>query len=72
MPSLAEIAKPNRMLSKYNSRSHLELASTHLMEPGKIIQDGKLVVDGNSFTIASVVTASKCVCRKYTDLGCFG
>jgi riboflavin synthase alpha subunit len=51
------------MLSKYDSRSHLELASTHLKELRQIIQDGKLVVDGNSLTIACVVAVSKYICR---------
>jgi riboflavin synthase alpha subunit len=60
------------MLSKYDSRTHLDLASAHLRELGKIIQDGKLVVDGNSLTIASVVAISKYVCRKSTSLGYFG
>ncbi|GFF54077.1 hypothetical protein IFM46972_09933 [Aspergillus udagawae] len=53
------------MLSKYNSRSHLELASTHLKELGQIIQDGELVVDGNSLTIACVVAVSKYSCKPY-------
>ncbi|KAL4768068.1 L-Aspartase-like protein [Aspergillus nidulans var. acristatus] len=53
------------MLSKYHSRSHLELASTHLKELEKINQDGQLVVDGNSLTIACVVAVSKYSCKPY-------
>lgn len=56
------------MLSKYDSRTHLDLAKTHLRELGKIIQDGKLIVDGNSLTIASVVATAKYVRLKSTSL----
>ncbi|KAJ5488466.1 Phenylalanine aminomutase (L-beta-phenylalanine forming) [Penicillium diatomitis] len=53
------------MLSKSDTRSHLDLASTHLRMLERILQDGKLIVDGDSLTIASVVAISKHSCKPY-------
>lgn len=57
------------MLSKYHSRTHLQVVGTHQKELEKFTQLGQLVVDGNSLTIAGVVAVSKSVTSISTSLG---
>lgn len=49
------------MLSKYETRSHFEVVSSHIKALHRIVGDGRLEVDGNSLTLASVVAVSKYV-----------
>lgn len=47
------------MLSKFESRTHLNIAKSHLRSVHQAVRDGAVEIDGSSLTLGEVVAVSR-------------